>query len=126
MDHATWNTSVEERCIKGNWKWKKSTTKWPHHVDLPDNIISPEENTIEQPNDINENELLKIKETLANAYAESIVTLFDERFNLRKLRRKAVKISEKSLEKVLLFSSSVPFTFVKRFFLPVLGGTCNV
>ena len=126
MDRATWNTSFEERCIKGNWKWKKSTTKWPQHVDLPDNIILPEENTIEQPNDINENELLKIKETLGNAYAESIVTLFDERFNLRKLRRKAVKISEKSLEKVLLFSSSVPFTFVKMFFLPVLGGTYNV
>ena len=31
------------------------------HVDLPHNIIPPEENAIEQPYDINENELLKIK-----------------------------------------------------------------
>ena len=28
MDHATWNTLTEKRCIKGNWKWKESTTKW--------------------------------------------------------------------------------------------------
>ena len=51
------------------------------HADLPHNIIPPEENAIEQPNDINENELLKIKKTLVNAYAESIVTPFDKRFN---------------------------------------------
>ena len=31
------------------------------HADLPHNIIPPEENAIEQPNDINENELLKIR-----------------------------------------------------------------
>ena len=31
------------------------------HVDLPHNIIPPEENTIKQPYNINENELLKIK-----------------------------------------------------------------
>ena len=30
MDHVTWNTSTEKRCIKGNWKWKQSTTKWAH------------------------------------------------------------------------------------------------
>ena len=52
------------------------------HADLPHNIIPPEENAIEQPNDINENELLKIKKTLVNAYAESIVTPFHKRFNL--------------------------------------------
>ena len=51
------------------------------NADLPHNIIAPEENTIEQPNDINDNELLTIKKTLVNAYAESIVTLFDKRFN---------------------------------------------
>ena len=45
------------------------------HVDQPYNIIPPEENVIEHPYDINENELLKIKETLVNGYAESIVTL---------------------------------------------------
>ena len=50
------------------------------HIDLPHNIIL-EENTIEQPNDINENKLLKIKETLVNDYAENTVTPFDERFN---------------------------------------------
>ena len=61
------------------------------HVDLPRNIIPPEENAIEQPNYINENKLLKIKETLVNAYAESIVTPFDKRFNLRKPRRKTIK-----------------------------------
>ena len=70
MDHATWNTSTEKWCIKGNWKWKESTTKWAQqsgvaiegeHADLPHNIIPPEENAIEQPNDINENELLKIR-----------------------------------------------------------------
>ena len=33
------------------------------HVDLPHNIIPPEENAIEQPNEIDENELLKIKNT---------------------------------------------------------------
>ena len=70
------------------------------HVDLPHNIIPPEENAIEQPNYINENKLLKIKETLVNAYAESIVTLFDKRFNLRKPRRKTIKKLEISLEKV--------------------------
>ena len=70
------------------------------HVDLPHNIIPPEENAIEQPNDINENELLKIKETLVNAFAESIVTPFNKRFNLRKPGRKTVKKLEKSLEKV--------------------------
>ena len=43
------------------------------------------------PNDINENELLKIKETLVNAYAESIFIPFDRRFNLRKPGRKTVK-----------------------------------
>ena len=61
------------------------------HADLPHNIILPEENAIEQPNDIIENELLKIKKTLNNAYAESIVTPFDKRFNLRKLGRKRSK-----------------------------------
>ena len=109
MDHATWNTSTEKWCIKGNWKWKESTTKWAQqsgvaiegeHADLPHNIIPPEENAIEQPNDINENELLKIKKTLVNAYAESIVTPFDKRFNLRKPGRKTIKKLEESLEKV--------------------------
>ena len=61
------------------------------HGDLPHNIIPPEENTIEQPNRISQNKLLKIKKTLVNAYAESIVTPFDKRFNLRKPRRKTVK-----------------------------------
>ena len=28
MNHTAWNTLIEKRCIKGNWKWKKSTTKW--------------------------------------------------------------------------------------------------
>ena len=70
------------------------------HADLPHNIIPPEENAIEQPNDINENELLKIKKTLVNAYAESIVTPFDKRFNLRKPGRKTIKKLEESLEKV--------------------------
>ena len=36
-------------------------------VDLPRNIIPPEGNAIEQPNGINKNEFLKIKETLTNA-----------------------------------------------------------
>ena len=36
-------------------------------VDLPRNIIPPERNAIEQPNGINKNEFLKIKETLTNA-----------------------------------------------------------
>ena len=70
------------------------------HADLPHNIIPPEENAIEQPNEINENELLKIKKTLVNAYAESIVTPFDKRFNLRKPGRKTIKKLEESLEKV--------------------------
>ena len=70
------------------------------HADLPHNIILPEENAIEQPNDIIENELLKIKKTLNNAYAESIVTPFDKRFNLRKLGRKTVKKLENFLKKV--------------------------
>ena len=70
------------------------------HTDLPHNIIPPEENAIEQPNDINENELLKIKKTLVNAYAESIVTPFNKRFNLRKPGRKMIKKPEESLEKV--------------------------
>ena len=70
------------------------------HTDLPHNIIPPEENAIEQPNDINENELLKIKKTLVNAYAESIVTPFNKRFNLRKPGRKTIKKREESLEKV--------------------------
>ena len=39
------------------------------HADLPYNIIPPEENAIEQPNGIIENDLLKIKKTLVNAYA---------------------------------------------------------
>ena len=70
------------------------------HADLPHNIIPPEENAIEQPNDINENELLKLKKTFVNAYAESIVTPFDKRFNLRKPGRKTIKNLEESLEKV--------------------------
>ena len=61
------------------------------HADLPHNIIPPEDNTIEQPNDINENELLKIKKTLVNVYAESIVNPFNKRFHLRKPGRKMVK-----------------------------------
>ena len=109
MDHATWNTSTEKWCIKGNWKWKESTTKWAQqsgvaiegeHADLPHNIIPPEENAIEQPHEINENELLKIKKTLVNAYAKSIFTPFDKRFNLRKPGRKMIKKLEDSLEKV--------------------------
>ena len=79
------------------------------HADLPHNIIPPEENAIEQPNDINENELLKLKKTFVNAYAESIVTPFDKRFNLRKLGRKAVKKFEKSLEKVNDVTEATPF-----------------
>ena len=70
------------------------------HVHLPHNIILPEENAIKQPNDITENELLKIKKALVNAYVESIVTSFHKIFNLRKPGRKAVKKLEKSLEKV--------------------------
>ena len=109
MDHETWNTSTEKRCIKGNWIWKESTTKWAQqcrcsdwseNADLTHNIIPPEKNAIEQPNDINENGLLKIKKTLVNAYAESIVTPFDKRFNLRKPGRKTIKKLEESLEKV--------------------------
>ena len=68
------------------------------HADLPHNIIPPEENAIEQPN--NENELLKIKKTLVIAYAESIVTPVDKRLYLRKPGRKAIKKLEESLEKV--------------------------
>ena len=78
------------------------------HVDLPHNIIPPEENAIEQPNDINENKLLKIKETLVNAYAESIVTPFDKRFNLRKPGRKTIKKLEISLEKVSYVIEATP------------------
>ena len=69
------------------------------NADVAIETIPPEENAIEQPNYINENELLKIK-TLVNAYAESIPTPFDKRFNLRKLRRKTTKKLEESLEKV--------------------------
>ena len=61
------------------------------NVDLSHNTIPPEENAIEQPNDINENELLKIKETLVNAYAESIVIPFNKRFNLRKPGSETIK-----------------------------------
>ena len=50
------------------------------HVDLPHNIIPPEENTIGQPNDVSENDFLKIKEKLVNAYVENIVTPFNKRF----------------------------------------------
>ena len=61
------------------------------HVDLRHNVIPPEDNAIEQLNDINENEILKIKEALVNAYAEStVVAPFDKRFNLRKPGRKTV------------------------------------
>ena len=63
------------------------------HVDLPHNII---------PNEINENDLSKIKKTLANAYPESIVTPFDKRFNLRKPGRKTIKKLEESLEKLTM------------------------
>ena len=70
-----------------------------NNADVAIETIPPEENAIEQPNYINENELLKIK-TLVNAYAESILTPFDKRFNLRKLRRKTTKKLEDSLEKV--------------------------
>ena len=70
-----------------------------NNADVAIETIPPEENAIEQPNYINENELLKIK-TLVNAYAESILTPFDKRFNLRKLRRKTTKKLEESLEKV--------------------------
>ena len=49
-----------------------------------------EENAIEQPNDISENELLKIK-TLINAYAESIVTPFDKGFNFKNREEKRSK-----------------------------------
>ena len=65
-----------------------------------DMLIPPEENTIEQPNDIIENELLRMKEALVNAYIESMVTPFDKRFNLRKPGRKTIKKLERSLEKV--------------------------
>ena len=70
-----------------------------NNADVAIETIPPEENAIEQPNYINENELLKIK-TLVNAYAESILTPFDKRFNLRKLRRKTTKKLEESLDKV--------------------------
>ena len=70
-----------------------------NNADVAIETIPPEENAIEQPNYISENELLKIK-TLVNAYAESILTPFDKRFNLRKLRRKTTKKLEESLEKV--------------------------
>ena len=66
------------------------------HTDLLDNIIPLEENAIKQPNGINENELLKIKKTFVNAYAESIVTPFDKRFILRKPGGKTIKKLEKS------------------------------
>ena len=100
MDQAIWNTSTEKRCIKGNWIWKESTTKWAQqcgcsdwseNADLAHNIIPPEKNATEQPNDINENGLLEIKKTLLNAYAESIVTPFHKRFNLRKPGKKIKK-----------------------------------
>ena len=77
------------------------------HSNLPHNIIPPEENAIEQPNDINENELLKIK-TLINAYAESIVTPFDKGFNLKKPGRKTIKKLEQSLEKVNDVIEAIP------------------
>ena len=78
------------------------------NVDLPHNTIPPEENAIEQPNDINENELLKIKETLVNAYAESIVTPFNKRFNLRKPGSETIKKLEKSLGKVNHVAEATP------------------
>ena len=78
------------------------------HADLPHNIIPPEGNAIEQPNDISENELLKIKKTLVNAYAESIVNPFDKRFNLRKPGRKTIKKLEESLEKVNDVTEATP------------------
>ena len=46
------------------------------YISLP-HIIPPKES------DINGNELLKIKETFISAYAESVVTPFDKKFNLR-------------------------------------------
>ena len=70
------------------------------HADLPHNIIPLEENAIEQPNNINENELLKIKKALVIAYAESIVTPVYKRLYLRKPGRKTIKKLEDSLEKV--------------------------
>ena len=70
------------------------------HVDRPHNVIPPEENASKQPNGINENVLLKIKETLVNAYAKSIITPYNKRFNLRKAGRKTVKKLERFLEKI--------------------------
>ena len=81
-------------------------------ADQPRSMIPPEENAIEQPNYINENELLKIK-TLVNAYAESILTPFDKRFNLRKLRRKTTKKLEESLEKVSDVVEATPLLMEK-------------
>ena len=87
---------------------KMSPTMQMQRLNVPHNIIPPEENTIQQPNDIYENELLKIKETVANAYAESIITPFNKRFNLRKLGRKTVKNLEKNLEKVKQVIEATP------------------
>ena len=78
------------------------------HADLPHNIIPPEENVIEQPSDINKNELLKIKKTLVNAYAENIVTPFDKRFNLRKPGRKTIKRLGEYLGKVNNVTQATP------------------
>ena len=82
------------------------------HADQPHSMIPPEEKPIEQPNYVNENELLKIK-TLVNAYAESILTTFDKRFNLRKLRRKTTKKLEESLEKVSDVVEATPLLMEK-------------
>ena len=71
-------------------------------------MIPPEENVIQQPNHINENEVLKIKKTLVNAFAESIITHFDKRFNLRKPGRKTIKKLKESFQKVSDVIEAVP------------------
>ena len=118
MDHATWNThelrndvlrEIEnERNLQQNQLNNADVEIEGKHADLPHIMIPPEENVIQQPNHINENELLKIKKTLVNAFAESIVTHFDKRFNLRKPGRKTIKKFKESFEKVSDVIEAVP------------------
>ena len=61
--------------------------------------MPPEENAVEQPNDIYENDFLKIKDTCQCLWRKHRYS-FLKRFTLRKPRRETVKKLEKPLEKV--------------------------
>ena len=72
------------------------------HVDL--SHISYHQNKTLQPSDINENELLKIKEKLVNAYAEASLLFSVKDFNLK----------FKSLEKVNHVVEATPLLTKKK------------